>query len=58
MVLRKVYGIELGLMSFCLRKDAESETFFYNNTEMKNIKEEKILGALKANRLQKFKSHI
>ena len=34
----------------------ENEAFFYNNTEMKNNKDERILGVIFENKL-KFKSH-
>ena len=41
----------------CLCKNAENETYFFNNTEMKNSNEEKILGIIIDNKL-KFKSHV
>ena len=46
-------------MSFCVsrRKNTVSETFVYDNIEMKNSKEEKILGVIIVNKLR-FKSHV
>ena len=41
----------------CLGKNTENETYFFNNTEMKNSSEEKILGITVDNKL-KFKSHL
>ena len=41
----------------CLGKNAENETYFWNNTKMKNSNEEKILGIIIDNKL-KFKSHV
>ena len=41
----------------CLGKNTESETYFFNNTEIKNSNEEKILGIIIDNKL-KFKSHV
>ena len=41
----------------CLGKNAENKTYFFNNTEMKNSNEEKILGIIIDNKL-KFKSHV
>ena len=41
----------------CLGKNTENETYFFNNTEMKNRGEEKILGITIDNKL-KFKSHV
>ena len=41
----------------CHGKNAENETYFFNNTEMKNNNEEKILGIIIDNKL-KFKSHV
>ena len=41
----------------CLGKNRENETYFSNNTEMKNSSEEKILGIIIDNKL-KFKSHV
>ena len=41
----------------CLGKNIENETYFFNNTEMKNISEEKILGITIDNKL-KFKNHV
>ena len=41
----------------CLGKNTESETYLFNNTEMKNSSEEKILGITIGNKL-KFKSHV
>ena len=40
-----------------LGKNTENETYFFNNTEMKNSNEEKILGTTIGNKL-KFKSHV
>ena len=40
-----------------LGKNTENETYFFNNTEMKNSNEEKILGITVGNKL-KFKSHV
>ena len=39
-----------------LKSGTKSDRFFFNNTEMKNINEEKILVIIIANKL-KFKSH-
>ena len=36
----------------CLGKETENETFFYDNTESKNSKEEKILGIIIDNKLK------
>ena len=41
----------------CLGKNTENKTYFFNNTEMKNSSEEKILGITVDNKL-KFKSHV
>ena len=41
----------------CLRKNTENETYFFNNTEMKNSSEEKILGIIFDKNI-KFKSHV
>ena len=41
----------------CLGRTTENETYFFNNTEMKNSSEEKILGITIDNKL-KFKSHV
>ena len=41
----------------CLGKDARNETFIFESVIMKNIKEQKILGVTKDNKLT-FKSHI
>ena len=41
----------------CLGQNTVNETFIYNNIEMKNSKEEKILGAIIDNELR-FKSHV
>ena len=41
----------------CLGQNTVNETFVYNNTEMKNSKEEKILGVIIDNKLR-FKSHV
>ena len=41
----------------CLGKNTENETYFFNNTEIKNSSEEKILGITIDNKLQ-FKSHV
>ena len=41
----------------CLRQNTLNETFVYDNTDMKNSKEEKILGAIIDNKLR-FKSHV
>ena len=40
----------------CLRQNTVNETFVYDNTEMKNSKEEKILGVIIDNKLR-FKSY-
>ena len=37
----------------CLGKNAENETYFFNNTEMKNSSEDKILGIIIDNKLLK-----
>ena len=41
----------------CLGKNTENETYFLNNTEMKNSSQEKNLGITIGNKL-KFKSHV
>ena len=41
----------------CLGQNTVNETFVYDNTEMKNSKEEKILGVIIDNKLR-FKSHV
>ena len=41
----------------CLGKNTENKTYLFNNTEMKNSSEEKILGKTIDNKL-KFKSHV
>ena len=41
----------------CLGKNTENERYFFNNTEMKNSSEEKILGKTVDNKL-KFNSHV
>ena len=41
----------------CLGKNTENETYFVNNTEMKNSRENKILEITIDNEL-KFKSHV
>ena len=41
----------------CLGKNTENETYFFNNTEIKNSSEEKNLGITIDNKL-KFKSHV
>ena len=41
----------------CLEQNTVNETFVYDNTEMKNSKEEKILGVIIDNKLR-FKSHV
>ena len=41
----------------CLGKNAENEVYFFNNTEMKNSIEQKILGITIDNKL-KFKNHV
>ena len=41
----------------CLRQNIVNETFVYDNIEMKNSKEEKILGVIIDNKLR-FKSHV
>ena len=41
----------------CLCKNTENETYFFNNTEITNSSEEKILGTTIDNKL-KFKSHV
>ena len=41
----------------CLGQDAVNETFIYDNIEMKNSKEEKILGVIIDNKLR-FRSHV
>ena len=41
----------------CLGKNTEKETYFFNNTEIKNSSEEKNLGITIDNKL-KFKSHV
>ena len=41
----------------CLGKNTVHETFVHDNTEMKNSKEEKILGAIIDNKLR-FKIHV
>ena len=41
----------------CLGNNTESETYFFNNTEMKNSSEEKILGITIDKELN-FKSHV
>ena len=40
----------------CLVKNAENETYFFNNTEIENSSEGKILGIIIDNKLN-FKSH-
>ena len=40
----------------CLRQNTVNETFVYDNIEMENSKEEKILGAIIDNKLR-FKIH-
>ena len=40
----------------CLGQNTVNETFVYNNTEMKNGKEEKILGVIIDDKLR-FNSH-
>ena len=51
-------GLNSGKCHFmCLGKNTENETYFFNNTEMKNRDEEKILGITIDNKL-KFKSHV
>ena len=39
----------------CLGKNTENEKYFFNNAEMKNSSEEKVLGVTIDN---KFKSHV
>ena len=41
----------------CLGHNTMNETFVYDNTEMKNSKENKILGVIIDNKLR-FKSHV
>ena len=41
----------------CLGYNIENETYVFNNTEMKNSSEEKILGIIIANKLN-FKGHV
>ena len=41
----------------CIGKNTENETYFLNNTQMKNRSEEKILGITIDNKL-KFKKHV
>ena len=41
----------------CLVKNAENETYFFNNTEIENSSEGKILGIIIDNKLN-FKSHV
>ena len=41
----------------CLGKNTKNGTYFFNNTEIKNSIEEKILGITIDNKL-KFKSHV
>ena len=41
----------------CLGHNTMNETFIYDNTEMKNSKENKILGVIIDNKLR-FKSHV
>ena len=41
----------------CLGNNTESDTYFFNNTEMKNSSEEKILGITIDKELN-FKSHV
>ena len=41
----------------CLGKNTENETYFFNNTEVKNSSKEKILGITIDNKL-KFRSHV
>ena len=41
----------------CLSKNTQNETYFFNNTEMEDSIEEKILGITIDNKL-KFKSHV
>ena len=41
----------------CLGQNTVNETFVYSNTEMKNSKDEKILGVIIGDKL-KFKSHV
>ena len=41
----------------CLGRNTVNERFVYDNTEMKNSKEEKILGVIIDNKLR-FKSHV
>ena len=41
----------------CLGQNTVNETFVYDNIEMKNSKEEKILGVIIDNKLR-FKSHV
>ena len=41
----------------CLVKNTENETYLFNNTEIKNSSEEKILGITIDNK-HKFKSHV
>ena len=41
----------------CFGQNAVNETFVYDNTEMKNSKEEKIFGVIIDNKLR-FKSHV
>ena len=40
----------------CLEQNTLNETFLYDNTEMKNGKEEKVLGVIIDNKLR-YKSH-
>ena len=50
--------LNLGKCHFmCLRQNAVNETFVYDNSEMKNSKEEKVLGVIIDNKLR-FKSHV
>ena len=41
----------------CFGKNTENETYFFNNTEMKNSSEEKILATIIDNKLN-VKSHV
>ena len=44
-------------MSFCLGQNTVNEILVCDNTEMKNNKEEKVLGVIIYNKLR-FKSHV
>ena len=61
-VTKSFYEIHMALNAekyhfMCLGKDARNETFIFKGVIMKNIKEQKILGVTKDNKLT-FKSHI